>query len=104
MSFTDRMPFTVSLEDTKRKWGSGFSCKLCGLKFKEGHAVRWIYANGTPGMPTGNFFVCSNCDGPDELCMKRGKESYELAVKLAKQWGIYGPDWEDRQQFMRAQE
>lgn len=26
--------------------------------------------------------------------MERAKESLDMAVKLAKQWDIYGPDWE----------
>lgn len=70
-----------------------FCCRLCGHTFKVGDSARWIYANGTPGMGTGNFFVCGSCDGPDEEVMPRAKESLTLAIKLAKQWGIYGPDW-----------
>lgn len=41
---------------------------------------------------TGNFHVCAACDGPDNEVMRRGTESLKQAIKLAKQWGIYGPD------------
>jgi hypothetical protein len=94
MSFTNRKPFVVTEEQTKQRWGGGFWCRCCGSKFQAGDTVRWIYANGTKGAGTGNFFVCSACDGEDSEVIERAKESYHLAVKLAKQWDIYGPDWQ----------
>lgn len=94
MSFTDGKAFVVTEAQTKLRWGSGFHCKLCGVKFKAGMGVRWIYANGTPDMGTGNFFVCAGCDLGNEDTLKAGKESHDMAVRLAKQWDIYGPDWQ----------
>lgn len=93
-AWRNQEPFTVSQEtyDAFKRIKKDFWCKLCGKKLTPGSAARWIYANGTPGMGTGNFFVCAECDGPDVLA--RGKASLELAVKLAEQWGIYGPDWQ----------
>lgn len=86
-----QQPFTVTDEHMKARWGGGFHCKLCGIKFQVGLVIRWVYCNSTPGQQTGNFFVCSGCDGDD--VKQRAKESLALATKLAKQWGIYGPDW-----------
>lgn len=96
MSFTNGKAFLVTDEQTRLRWGSGFHCKLCGVKFKAGMGVRWIFANGTPGMC--NFFVCSQCDKGDEETLKAGKESHDNAVRLAKQWDIYGPDWQRERQ------
>lgn len=97
MSFTDRKPFVATEAQTKLRWGGrsdNFTCKLCGHKFKDGDTVRWLYANGTPGLSCGNFFACSLCDQGDEKTLEAAKESYATAVRLAKQWGIYGPDWQ----------
>lgn len=93
-----RKGFVVTAEQAKLHWGgrkdgSNFACRLCGHRLKEGDKARWIYANSTPGMHTGNFFVCGDCDGSDEDVLARAKASFEQAVKLAKQWNIYGPDW-----------
>lgn len=94
MSFTDQKPFVVtektysSFVRLKRRWG----CSLCEKKFEVGDTARWVYANSTSGLHTGNFFVCPEHDTPDVL--ERAKESYETAKRLAKQWGIYGPDWQ----------
>lgn len=96
-NFLNGKSFVADEADCQRKFGSGFHCKLCGHKVVVGDVVRWVYANGIEGQGTGNFFVCASCDGPDVL--KRAKESLQLAVKLAKQWGIYGPDWQDQAQF-----
>lgn len=70
------------------------NCKLCGHILKPGDKARWIYANGTPGIQTGNFFVCGNCDGESAVVLAKAKEQFTLAVTLAKRWGIYGPDWQ----------
>lgn len=70
------------------------NCKLCGHILQVGDKARWIYANGTPGMGTGNFFVCGDCDGENADVLAKGKEQFALAVTLAKRWGIYGPDWQ----------
>lgn len=94
MSFTDRKPFVVTDHDAKARRGGDFKCSLCGTLFKSGDTARWVYANGTPGACTGNFFVCVQCDGPDADLIERAKESYHMAVALAKRWNIYGPDWE----------
>lgn len=94
MSFTDRQPFIVTEVQMKLRWGGGFWCKLCGHKFVTGDRVRWVYANGTKDQRTGNFFVCNLCDGNDSDVLSRANASFMEAVKLAKQWGIYGPDWE----------
>lgn len=97
-------PFTVTEEQTKLRWGSGFNCKLCGENFHTGTVARWIYANGTPGAGTGNFFVCANCDGPNDLIITKAKESLRLAIALATRWNIYGPDWERERQRADAKE
>lgn len=92
-NFLNGQSFVVDEADLQRKFGGGFHCKICGQKFKVGDVVRWVFANGTKDQGTGNFFTCSPCDTPDVL--HKAKESLRLAVKLAKQWGIYGPDWQD---------
>lgn len=69
------------------------NCKLCGHILQVGDKARWIYANGTPGMKTGNFFVCGDCDGENADVLAKGKEQFVLAVTLARRWNIYGPDW-----------
>ncbi len=84
--WTDQKPFVASPEDTKKRWGGGFVCKMCGHKFISGDTVRWVYANGTAGMGTGNFLVCARCDGPDIL--DRAKADFELALSSSKRWGI----------------
>jgi len=99
--FTDQKPFVLTEKQSKMRWGSRFRdgklrCNLCGHKFKVGDIVRWIYANGPNGGNCGNFFTCKKCDGDDVL--ERGVESFEMAKKLAQNWGIYGPDWQDGMQ------
>ena len=88
--------FSVSKEtfEAFKRIRKGFMCRLCGHELRVGDLARWIYCNGTPGQATGNFFVCGKCDGPNEQVMAKGKESLALTTKLAKQWGIYGPDWQ----------
>ena len=97
MSFTDRIPFEITGELVRTfqrvRKSKPFACSLCGHAFRPGDIGRWIYANGTPEALMGNFFVCGPCDGPDAEVIKRAIGSYANAVKLAKQWGIYGPDW-----------
>lgn len=97
MSFTDCKPFVVTDEQTKLKWGGrddNFGCKLCGHKFKAGDTARFIFGNGKAGIRCGNFFACSLCDQGDQKTLACANDSYAQAVRLAKQWGIYGPDWE----------
>lgn len=105
MSFTDGKPFTVTEEQTKLRWGGGFWCKLCGHAFIAGDTARWIYANSTPKACVGNFMVCADCDEEDNAkLIETAKASLALATRLAKQWGIYGPDWErDYQRNERMQ-
>lgn len=93
-SFTNQKPFVVSKErlEAFTRHRKRFGCVLCSKVFKVGDTARWVYANGTPGLHTGNFFVCEEHDTEDVL--ERAKESIELATRLAKQWDIYGPDWE----------
>lgn len=55
-------------------------------------SIRWIYANGTPSMGCGNFFVCATCDGGDERCLERAKSEFEQAKLLARRWGLWDPD------------
>lgn len=69
-----------------------FACSLCGKEFAVGDIAKWVYANSTPGFSAGNFFVCESDNTPD--VMERAKASYETAKKLSKQWGIFGPDWQ----------
>lgn len=92
----NREPFVVSAltYNAFHRIKKRFLCQLCGINLLAGSKARWIYANGTPGIGTGNFFVCGDCDGTDETVLDKARESYALAVKLAKQWNIYGPDWE----------
>lgn len=94
--FTDRKSFIVVYEDVERfkRLKKRFHCSLCGHVFVAGDAARWIYANGTPGVCTGNFFVCRSCDGDDETVLRRAKDDFSSAVEAAKRWGIYGPDWQ----------
>lgn len=94
MSFTNQKPFVVTPDEHKQfSRGRRFNCRLCGHDFKPGDTVRWVYAN-FPESPvkSGNFFVCSDCDGLDVL--QRAAESFGQAVKLAKQWDVYGPEWQ----------
>lgn len=97
-NFTSQKPFTVNeaLRKAYTKHHYPLDCKLCGKELQTGDKARWIYANGTPGMATGNFFVCGACDDVTEIILAKAKEQYALAVTLAKRWGIYGPDWETR--------
>lgn len=93
-----RTQFVVDEKFVKARYGgerteTGASCKLCGRQFEVGDKARWIYCNSTPGQGTGNFFVCSKCDGSDAEVMARAKASLEEAIRVAKQWNIYGPDW-----------
>lgn len=95
-SWIDRKPFVVSAEQANafKRLKKPFNCKLCGHDFKAGDTARWIYANGTSGITTGNFFVCGGCDEADADLMTRAQQEFRLAVSLAKKWGIYGPDWQ----------
>lgn len=91
-------PFEVS-ETTLtsfRRVKKRFGCSLCGHEFKAGERARWIYANSTPGQCTGNFFVCFKCDGLTTDVLERAKQSLETTVKMARAWGIYGPDWQEQ--------
>lgn len=95
MSFTDQKPFDINAEQLasfNRRGRRKLHCVLCGHEFVEGETVRWVYANSADGPRCGNFFVCTKCDGEDVL--KRAGESFDTAVKLARQWDIYGPDWQ----------
>lgn len=93
MSFTDQKPFTVTDKMLTYTWGGGgLRCSLCGMKFKSGDVARWVYCNSSPELKCHNFMTCQNCDGEDVA--KRGSDSYEKAVSMAKAWGIYGPDWQ----------
>jgi len=60
MSFTDQKPFAATPERVAslNKYGRVWQCALCGHKFAAGDVARWVYANGTRDMATGNFFVC----------------------------------------------
>ena len=98
MSFIHGKPFTITGEQLKSftRQRKRFHCSLCNHDFKESETARFVYANSTPGCG-GNFFVCSECDTPDHsnaLVLEKAKDSYTWAVRLAKQWGIYGPDWQ----------
>jgi len=91
-----RKLFIVSGEQVEqhRRRKKMWYCQLCDHVFTAGDVARWIYCNSTPGQTTGNFFVCSRCDCGDEITMAKAKENLDLAIKLAKRWGIFGPDWE----------
>lgn len=98
--FSDRNPFVVTERFNGLQFGgehtkTGISCKLCGVKLHIGDQARWIYANSS-GAGTGNFFVCKACDGEDAEVIERAKASLAEATRLAKQWSIYGPDWQNR--------
>lgn len=94
MPFTDQKPFVVTPEIHRsfNRSRERFCCSLCGKIFQIGETVRWVYANSPKGARCGNFFVCKEHDTPDVL--DRAKESFRQAKKLAKQWGVYGPDWQ----------
>lgn len=75
MSFTDQNPHTVTQElvDQHKRLAymlQELRCHLCGVCFDVGDTRRWVYANGTEGVPArgeGNLFVCVVCDGEDVL-------------------------------------
>jgi hypothetical protein len=92
MSFTDQKPFVVTRDrlEAFTRHKKRFGCSLCAHDFKEGDTARWVFANGS-NLRSGNFFVCPEHDTPDVL--EQGKISFDNAVALSKQWGIYGPDW-----------
>lgn len=95
--FTDGKQFVVDGERLAsfKRIKKRFNCKLCGHVFEMGDQARWIYANGTKGAGCGNFFVCAGCDyGLNPQIIERAKESLAKAIAIAKQWDIYGPDWE----------
>jgi len=98
MSFLDQKPFELTEKLFKARWGTRrkdgrLQCNLCGYLFEVGETARFVYANGSEGNGSGNFFTCVTCDGPDVL--DRGKALFEEARRLAKNWGIYGPDWRE---------
>lgn len=99
MSFTDRRPFQVTDEFKKAVSHNGrkrFNCKLCGHDFVTGDTARWIFANFSESkVRCGNFFVCDKCDAKDEIVLECAKLGYAEAVKMAKRWDIYGPEWQD---------
>ena len=70
--WTDRTPFVVTAPMLRLPWdghrdGRSFRCALCGHRFAAGDAARWIFTNdGTKRAPSGNPFVCGNCDGTDD--------------------------------------
>lgn len=69
VSFTNQKPFIVGDEELLGHWsgyrdGRTFHCGLCGVFFKLGDTVRWLYTNDTSGAG-GNPLICSACDGPD---------------------------------------
>lgn len=85
--FTDQKPFVAQrLLATFTRLGKRFGCKLCGKNFSDGDKARWVYANGTPGIGCGNFFVCEACDGTNEDVLKKAKEGFEQYLKLRAQW------------------
>lgn len=69
MSFTDGKTFAVTADQMKLNWGGKgtkrFRCRLCGVKFKEGSLVRWVFTNYEGSGCPGNPFVCNDCDGED---------------------------------------
>jgi len=85
---------TVTQEhvDTHKRMRKKFGCKMCGVQFKAGSIKRWIYANGTHGACTGNFFVCGDCDSDDVLI--RAIADYDKMKESARRWGMWGPDWQ----------
>ncbi len=87
----DRKSFILSPETHQgfKNVKKPLNCKLCGHILQVGDKARWIYANGTPSMGTGNFFVCGNCDGEDAVLLAKAKEQFTLALTLAKRWGIH---------------
>jgi len=93
MSITDGKPGVVSQEwvEAWARYKKSGACPLCGKKFVAGDYFRFVYANDG-NHKCANFFVCKDCDGDDVL--SRADEMHALAVKLARQWGIYGPDWQ----------
>lgn len=93
-TFTDQKPFVVDADRRSAftRLKKKFNCSICGKEFEIGDTARWVYANGTNGFHGGNFFVCEADNTPNVL--DRAKESFETARKLAKQWGIYGPEWQ----------
>lgn len=105
MSFMDRKAFQVTEETHAafKKIRKRFNCKLCGRVFAVGDTARWIYANFKDSpVRCGNFFVCGKCDAEDSTVLDRAKLSYDQAASLAKQWDIYGPEWQDDvKQFFR---
>ena len=72
-SFVDGEPFVLTEADLRKPW-SGFKdgrtlrCHLCGVFFRLGDTLRFVFVNGLKtGCHNGNFFVCQPCDGPDVI-------------------------------------
>lgn len=90
MSFTDQKPFRVAQEHVvgftrhRKPW----CCSLCGHVFAAGDIARWVYANSTPGLGCGNFFVCPKCDGENGEVLERAKANFQQAIAASKRWGI----------------
>ena len=102
--WTNGKPFVLTAEQIRLRWGGyrrgKLICRLCGHVFTAGDTARFIYGNtkreGAPQPQAGNFFTCEKCDGEDVLV--RADVQHTLAVTLAKQWNIYGPDWQEDMQ------
>lgn len=67
VSFTNQQPWVATEKDCQGRWGCGkpgerFRCYICGVKFKSGDTVRWVYCAGQ-GLT--NLLTCQSCDGPD---------------------------------------
>lgn len=83
MSFTDGKPMVCTERDCKAPWagvkgGSAFRCRLCGHRFVPGDVARFVFANGRDSKSRyGNFFTCTQCDGPDimERAVEQEKEA-----------------------------
>ncbi len=88
-------PFVVTQETVQafKNVKKPFDCKLCGRTLTAFDNARWIFANGTKGCGTGNFFVCQGCDDENPVVIQRAMADFRTAVELSKRWGIYGPDW-----------
>lgn len=78
----NRKPFILSAETPQgfKHVKRVLNCKLCGHILQVGDKARWIYANGTPGIGTGNFFVCGDCDGEDAVVLAKAKAQFTMAV------------------------
>lgn len=96
--WTNGKPYTVNDKDMIAPWsgyrdGRTFRCHLCGVFFKPGDVIRFVWCNGVKeaqdaGAHCGNVHVCASCDGPD--IYQRLAEHYRIG--RGRYWSLRDPE------------